>query len=144
MNITIRPYQNIDLNDLLAVWERATKLAHPFLTAPFLEQERHNIPNIYLPIADTWVAVDKSNVIGFIALIGNEVGAIFVDPGYHGHGAGKALMDKAQSLHSTLELDVFKENQIGRRFYDRYGFKLQSEKTHEDTGNKILRLLYNT
>jgi len=95
---------------------------------------------MYLPNADTWVVEDEGKVVGFIALIGNEVGAIFVDPKCHGRGLGKALMDKAQSLHARLEVEVFKENHIGRNFYDRYGFKYLEEKVFETTGDKVLRL----
>ena len=108
----------------------------------FLAQERHNIPNLYLPNAQTWVALDKKRVIGFIALIGNEVGALFVDPEFHGQGFGRALMNKARSIHVTLEVDVFKENNIGRDFYHRYGFNVQAEKVHKETGNKVLRLVF--
>lgn len=77
---------------------------------------------------------------GFIALMGNEVGAIFLQPAHHGKGAGKALMDKAQELHATLE--VFKENSIGCKFYSRYGFEHLEEKLHEPTGRPLLRLRY--
>ena len=143
MAITIRPYQECDLNDVLSIWEEASKLAHPFLTEAFLVQERHKIPNLYLPNAKTWLAVDNNNrAVGFIALIGNEVGALFVDPEFHGQGFGRALMDTARSIHATLEVDVFKENNIGRDFYHRYGFNVQGEKVHEETGNKVLRLFY--
>ena len=79
-------------------------------------------------------------MVGFIALIGNEVGAIFVDPSYHGLGIGRALMDKARSLREDLELEVFKRNALGRAFYDRYGFELMHEKVHEQTGHKLMRL----
>lgn len=126
--------------DVLSVWESATKLAHPFLTEPFLEQERHNIPNLYLPNAETWVVEEAGQVIGFIALLGNEVGAIFVEPEFHGSGAGRALMDQAQALRGELEVEVFKENQIGRKFYASYGFEFLSESLHEQTGNELLRL----
>lgn len=142
MNSNIRQYQAKDLNDLLIVWERASRLAHPFLSESFIAQERLNIPNMYLPNADTWVATRDDNVVGFIALIGNEVGAIFVDPNCHGQGTGKALMDKANALHPILELEVFKENKIGRKFYDRYGFTLMEEKVFEPTGDMILRLIH--
>jgi putative acetyltransferase len=142
MKATIRQYQGRDLNNLLTVWENASKIAHPFLTKEFIEQERYNIPNVYIPNADTWVVLDNDKVVGFIALIGSEIGAIFVHPDYQGRGFGKTLMDKAYSLHSQLEVEVFKENTIGRRFYDRYGFKLLHEKLHEETGNMLLRLAF--
>ncbi len=142
MNIEIRQYKDDDLEDLLIVWEKASRIAHPFMDDAFFYQERHNIPNLYLPNADTWVACSNHKVIGFIALIGSEVGGFFVDPDHHGKGAGKMLMDKAQDLHADLVLDVFKENGVGRRFYDRYGFEFQEEKVWEPTGDLLLRLAF--
>lgn len=142
MNRIVRAYQADDLADLLASWENATRLAHPFLTDEFLDQERDNIPNLYLPNAETWVIEQAGQVIGFIALLGNEVGAIFVQPEFHGTGAGKALMDKAHELRGDLEVEVFEANSIGRHFYQRYGFTPLSESIHEPTGNPLLRLQF--
>jgi putative acetyltransferase len=136
----IREYAPDDLGDVLSAWESASAVAHPFLTKQFVDQERINIPELYLPNAETWVVEESGQVIGFIALIGNEVGAIFVDPQFHGTGAGRALMDKAQALRGDLEVEVFKENAIGRKFYARYGFELLTESIHEPTGNALLRL----
>lgn len=136
----IRKYEPRDLEDLLNAWAAASAVAHPFLTREFLEQERQNIPNLYLPNAETWVWEGDGRVIGFIALIGNEVGAIFVDPEFHGTGIGRALMDQARSLRDELEVEVFKANSIGRAFYAKYGFELIEEKTHEPTGCDVMRL----
>ncbi|WP_299488316.1 GNAT family N-acetyltransferase [Acaryochloris sp. IP29b_bin.137] len=142
IQFTIRPYQGSDLHDVMSVWENASKIAHPFLTEEFLSQERYNIPNVYLPNADTWVTDHEGKVVGFIALLGNEVGAIFVQPEYHGVGLGWALMNKAQALHGDLEVEVFKENSIGQAFYARYGFEPVLEKHHEPTGQQVLRLKF--
>lgn len=139
---TIRQYQASDLDRVLSAWENASKIAHPFLTKAFSAKERDNIPNVYLPIADTWVAECDETVVGFISLLGNEVGAIFLDPAFHGRGLGRALMDKAREIHGELEVEVFKANPIGRKFYSAYGFTLMHEKDHEETGNRILRLKY--
>lgn len=142
MTHVIRQYAENDLEDVLSSWKNASKIAHPFLTEEFLEKELHNIPNVYMPIADTWVAEVEGKVVGFIALIGNEVGAIFLEPGFHGIGIGKSLMDKAQEIHGTLEVEVFKENPIGRKFYDRYGFEFLAESIHEATSQQVLRLKF--
>jgi putative acetyltransferase len=138
----VRPYQANDLKSILSAWENASQLAQPFLSEEFMAQERHNIPNVYLPITDTWVVENNEGVIGFLALIGHEVGAIFVQPQFHGTGAGRALMNKARDLHDTLEVEVFEANVIGRNFYARYGFELLSESIHQETGNKLLRLRF--
>lgn len=83
-----------------------------------------------------------SRVVGFISLMGNEVGGLFLHPQYHGKKLGKLMMDKAQSLHGDLEVEVFKKNHIGRRFYEQYGFNLVEEKIHEQTGEQVLRLKF--
>ena len=138
----IRHYENSDLDDVLSSWEKSTRLAHPFMSDEFIAQEKINVAEIYIPNTDTWVVEIDGKVEGFIALIGNEVGAIFLQPEYHGKGVGKTLMDKAQELHGDLEVEVFKENSIGRKFYSSYGFESLDEKLHEPTGQKVLRLKF--
>ena len=138
----IRQYKESDLEAVLDSWEQATRLAHPFMTDDFIAQERINTTEIYLPNTDTWVADIAGEVKGFIALMGNEVGAIFLQPACHGKGVGKALMDKAQELHGDLEVEVFKENTIGRNFYSKYGFEHLVEQFHEPTGQQVLRLKF--
>ncbi|WP_223248730.1 GNAT family N-acetyltransferase [Thalassolituus oleivorans] len=142
MNLTIRQYQTSDLAAVLDSWEVATRLAHTFMTDEFIAQERKNVAEIYIPNTDTWVAEIDGVVEGFIALIGNEVGAIFLQPNWHGKGVGKALMDQAHALHGDLEVEVFKENTIGRVFYLRYGFEFLEQKLHEPTGQQVLRLRF--
>lgn len=136
----IRSYQEEDLDDLLKTWEAASKVAHPFLTEEFLASERENIPNLYLPNADTWVFEVGGRVVGFVALIGNEIGAIFVHPRQQRYGAGSQLMEKAKELHRELEVEVFAANTIGRGFYAKHGFEKVEEKVHDQTGNILLRL----
>lgn len=142
MTYTIRPYEETDLDAVLSCWESASEIGHPFLDESFLDQEREDIANLYLPNADTWVAEVDGKIVGFISLVKNEVGGIFVDAAFHGQGIGQALMNKARSLHGTLELEVFEANAVGRKFYAAYGFELMLEKIHEETGHKLLRLKF--
>jgi putative acetyltransferase len=142
MEVKIRQYMSSDLSAVLSAWETATRLAHSFMTDEFIAQERINVAEVYMPNTETWVAVVKGEVVGFIALMGSEVGAIFLQPEYHGRRIGKALMDKAQELHGDLEVVVAKENPIGRKFYSQYGFHFLEEIFHEPTGQKMLRLKF--
>jgi putative acetyltransferase len=141
-SVQIRQYKESDLESVLDSWEIATRLAHEFMKDDFIAQERKNVEEVYLPNTDTWVAEIDNEVRGFIALMSNEVGAIFLQPDCHGKGIGKALMDKAQELHGNLEVEVFKANSIGRKFYSKYGFELMEEKLHEPTGQQVLRLKF--
>ena len=136
----IRPYEPEDTDPLIDAWHAASLVAHPFLSAEIMAQEKLNIRNIYLPNVETWILEENSRLCGFLSLIENEVGAIFVHPAHQGKGFGKALMDKAVELRGSLFLDVFKENSIGRAFYDRYGFRTAREHIHEQTGNALLRM----
>ena len=140
MDLIIRKYEQDDLDGILAAWETASKIAHPFLSEDFLEKERYDIPNVYLPRSDTWVAEQNGHILGFITLIDHEVGGIFVNSKYHSMGIGKALMDKAYEKYGYLEIEVFEKNSIARKFYSKYGFKYLSKSIHKETGNTILRL----
>ena len=142
MNVSIRQYRDSDLNELMAAWENANKLAHPFLNKDFVAQVRMDIPALYIPNADTWVADADNHVVGFIALLGNQIGAIFLQPKHQGKKIGKMMMDKAQELHGDLVVEVFENNSVGRKFYSQYGFELIEEEIHMLTGEKVLHLKF--
>ena len=136
----IRKYDTDDLAELLDVWYDASQVAHPFWPPDLFEQERRDISQKFLPIAETWVFERGGRVVGFISLLGNEVGGIFVAPALHGQGIGRALMDHARASRDHLELEVFEANEIGRAFYDAYGFAVVGERLDEKTGLRLLRL----
>lgn len=136
----IRKYRPEDCDEVLSVWSAATALAHPFLSERFLEFERREIRNVHLPKAATWVWEADGHVVGFISLLGNEVGAVFVDPRFQRAGIGWALMDHARALRGELEVEVFRDNRIGRTFYAKYGFEPMLQRVHEPTGFQVVRL----
>lgn len=122
------------------VWERASLLAHPFLPRDFLTAERDRIADVHLPATETWVREAGGRVVGFISLLGDEIGGLFVLPDFARRGIGRALVDHARSMRSTLEVEVFAENAIGRTFYAGYGFVPIGAGVHEETGFEVLRL----
>ena len=136
----IRRYRDADLKELLDVWLLSARDAYHFLDESFFAAELVEIEKTWMPLAETWVYQHERRVVGFIALIGDAVGAIFVYPEMQGRGVGCALMDHARALRDRLELNVFKENEKGRRFYDRYGFRFVDEHVNEQTGRAELRL----
>lgn len=143
MNATqaiIRKYQSADTDALVSVWQEANALAHGFLPAEFVAQVAIDMRNIYLPKAETWVLVEAGHPIGFIALLGNEIGGLFLKPSSHGKGLGRKIVDHALDLKGPLKVDVFKNNAIGRRFYDSYGFLYVEEYTHQPSGEVTLKM----
>lgn len=138
----IRKYTMADCEAVIEVWFAASLVATPFLSSEFLAKEREDIRTIWLPEAETWVFEGGGKVAGFLSLLGNEVGAIFVHPDCQGNGIGRALMDHAASLRGNLFLDVFEANVVGRRFYDQYGFQFEYKHVHEPTGHMQIHLSY--
>lgn len=136
----IRHYQSRDTEALVTIWREASDLAHPFLDAEFLEREADNMRRLYLPNARTWVIEENDVLVGFIALVGDEIGGLFLSPAYHGKGFGKSMVDYAVAQLGPLYVEVFEKNTIGRRFYDRYGFIQTDRFLHEPSGEMTLRL----
>ena len=138
---TIRPYHVEDLEPVMDAWRKANAVAHPFLTEGYVSQVEREVREVYIPNAETYVIEDCGAVVGFIALLGNEIGGLFLDPSRHGRGFGRALVDYAFAIKGPLSVDVFRANEIGRPFYERYGFKLLAEERHEPTGESICKMV---
>lgn len=139
----LRPYLDEDFDALVTAWRAASVVAHPFLTPDFLDAEVTSIRDVYLPASETWVAVVDGEAIGFLALLGSEVGALFVHPKFWGRGIGLSLLDKAASLRDKLTVDVFEDNEIGRAFYTRCGFVATGQEVHKETGLPMIRMQLN-
>ena len=138
----IRDFKTNDTDAVVAVWRAATAVAHPFFASDFIESEAENLRNIYLTHAQTRVMIWEGQVEGFIAMIGSEIGGLFLDPKLHGRGLGRALVDDAVQQFGSLDVEVFERNTVGRRFYDRYGFRQIGLSNHEATGETVLRLAH--
>ena len=140
-NLLIRQLQELDIPEIMSAWEKAFRLAHPFIEDAFIDKQKIDIPTLYIPNTETWVCEVQGSVVGFIALMGNEVAALFVDPVFHGKGIGRSLVNKAREIRDgDLSVDVFEENSIGRKFYAKYGFEYDSEYLFEDVGKLVLKL----
>ena len=118
----IRKREDKDNDEIMNVWCQASSLAHPFLEPDFVEKVKKDLRDIYIPNTATWVYEDKNVVIGFISMLENEIGGLFVKPGNQLKGVGTQLVDFVRQLHSELEVEVFEKNAIGRAFYKKYGF----------------------
>lgn len=138
----LRRFAPADVSGILSVWESASEVAHAFLPEAFRIQEREDIQHRYLPVAETWVVEQHGMVIGFLSLLNNEIGGLFVRAEFHGTGAGTVLMDKAKQLHPVLDVEVFEKNLIGRKFYAKCGFRERSSRIHEESGNRLLCLRF--
>lgn len=118
----IRPYSPSDKSTVLDIWRAASAIAHPFLSQKLVAEAEAMIRDQFLDLAETWMIAQGATPVGFIALLGNEVGGLFVLPDHQGKGYGRALLDHAQARREALTLSVFAANHTARRFYEAYGF----------------------
>ena len=117
-------------------------MAHHFLDEVFFKLERENITSVYLPVTETWVYEKQGKVVGFISLLENEVGGLFVHADHHRKGIGRALMDHALKIRTPLVLEVFEDNAIGRNFYKKYDFVEIGEIFEEEIKKNQIRMKF--
>lgn len=68
------------------------------------------------------VVADPVRPVGFVAVDGEEVPALYVLPAARSRGLGKALLDHVRESRARLALWTFQANTGARRFYAREGF----------------------
>jgi len=128
------------MDQIIEVWFDASSLAHPFLEEDFVAKVKKDMREIYIPNNKTWVYEQDGKIIGFISMMGNEIGGLFVQPSNHSKGIGTLLVDFVKPMYDVLEVEVFEKNSIGRAFYDKYGFKQIKNYYHEESACHMLRL----
>jgi GNAT superfamily N-acetyltransferase len=136
---TIRAFAPDDIPPLSCIWHAASLGAHGFLGRARLDEQRHLIETVYLPAADTWVAETgvaeaSDQPLGFISLLDDFVGGLFVDPAVQGQGVGRALLDHALALKGRLALDVYTANAGAMAFYRAQGFREVSRQPVDEQG----------
>lgn len=93
------------------------------------EEDRWFIENVILKECAVTVAEGDAGkvergIVSFLAQEGDEVRMLYTHPDFIGAGAGSLLIEVAKrSGVAALELWCFQANTLGRRFYERHGFK---------------------
>ena len=133
MHFSIRTSVEADHSEIMRIWLDASRIGHPFLCEEELAYQKEEIETKYLGHVEMWVAeTDNKKILGFIGLIDNFIGGLFVDPVHHRHGIGKKLVLWARELKKVpLEVDVFLENESARKFYNKLDFLSEYESLFE-------------
>jgi putative acetyltransferase len=135
----IRDYVPDDEDAVVEVWRAASAVGHPFMDPAMMDPAATELRSVWLPKANSRVVEVDGRVVGFISMLDHEIGGLFVDPEFHRRGLGRSLVDDVRHL-GALEVEVFVRNEVGRRFYERYGFVEIGNSFHEATGEPVLRL----
>jgi len=131
---TIRGYRAADMEALSAIWFDASRIAHPFIGETRLREQRILIETVYLPQAETLVAIHRDVQAGFISLMDDFIGGLFVSPHHQGSGIGRALIDRAIESRARLHLEVYTANARACAFYRSLGFVETGRRPIDDQG----------
>ncbi|MDV7141621.1 GNAT family N-acetyltransferase [Tropicimonas sp. TH_r6] len=130
----IRRYRAEDNAALTEIWHRASAISHGFLGAQTLLAHRQLVSEIYLPRAETWVAWLDGDPVGFLGLLDDFIGGLFIAPERQGQGIGQALLCHGLTLKGRLCLDVYAANEGAVRFYLRMGFVETARRKQDKEG----------
>lgn len=122
----IRRLRPEDLEAVVRAWRKSRDDSQPWLEARMGHTHEDDLRFFGGTIAienDVWVAVERE-IAGFLAIAGERLGWLYVDPASQRRGIGTALLDKAKALSPEgLTLFTHQRNERARAFYERRGFR---------------------
>jgi putative acetyltransferase len=139
--IIIRKLQFADTEKLVEIWYNASVIAHSFISKEFWDLHKEELKNKYLPTAETWVAAQNGELLGFISLLGEYIGGLFVTPTKQRLGIGTKLLEQAKQVQRQLNVGVYSRNKGARQFYMKNGFTNVSEEVQPETGEIVIKMV---
>lgn len=140
--IKIRQAEPKDFEKLANIWLESSIDAHDFIPKSYWVNNKSAMQNQYLPMSEVYLVEEAGKVHAFIALVENNVAAIFVSPSKQGKGLGKLLISHAKKLRNKLELNVYQENESSVAFYKANGFEILKESLDSNTQAKEFVMLW--
>jgi GNAT superfamily N-acetyltransferase len=123
VNVTVHPARVLDAGAVGAILSSATDRA---AWMPRVYSRAQEISHAADMIDAGWVSVARikvGGVIGFFALHGEELHALYVAPDVQGRGVGTSLIEHAKTLTNKIGLWSYQENVRATYFYRRAGFR---------------------
>jgi ribosomal protein S18 acetylase RimI-like enzyme len=122
--MSLRPAQPSDAPAVTKIFQAARDHSLAFLPKLHTDAEDHAFYARLVQGGGVTVAEADGAVVGFLALSGNEVTHVYVDPAHHREGHGSALLRATQAANADLALWVFQRNADAVAFYEAHGFAI--------------------
>jgi len=123
----IRRMAPSELEAVVRLWRRSREEAQPALEARMGHTPDDDLRFFRDTVArdhEVWVAVSDGSLLGLLALAGDRVDQLHVEPAAQGRGVGTALLAHARALSPRgLRLFTHLGNARARTFYERRGFR---------------------
>lgn len=125
-NVVLRPAVTSDADNIARVM-RASLGSLPWM--PMLhtpEEDRGFVRGHLLPNQRVTIAEVGGRIVGFIAVEGEWIEQLYLDPAWTGRGIGSRLLALATANMPVSRLHCFQANDGARRFYERHGFRAEA------------------
>ena len=122
--MTLRAAHAADAPAITRVFQAARDHSLAFLPKLHTDAEDHAFFAKLLDRMPVTVAEAGGAVVAFLALDGDEIDQLYVDPAHHRQGLGTALIAHAKARSDHLELWVFQRNRGAIAFYEAHGFAI--------------------
>ena len=140
--MTVRPGTAADVPRALEIWRCAVDATHGFLSPEDRAEIDRMVAEEFLPAADLWLVDDaEGRAVGFLAMVGDLINALFVDPQVHGQGYGSRLLDHALTLVPQARVDASEQADNALAFYLARGFKVVG-RSETDGGGRPYPLIH--
>ena len=137
----IRKLREADIAAVAGLWLDTNLKAHGFVPAEYWRSNYEPVKAM-LPEAEVYVYENAGETAAFIGMNGEYIEGIFVLNEMQSRGIGKLLLDYVKDKRPELRLNVYQKNPRAVAFYQREGFKIQSEGVDEATGEKDYTMLW--
>ncbi len=135
VNMYVRPYESSDQDALLDLWLAASQVGHSFLDDADIYAQLRVLKEQYCAAAEIWVAESRSKLLGFIALLDDQIVGLYVSPAAHGMGIGRTLLEEAaERRQEPLFAEVYEQNSGALAFFERCGFIRNGRKEKDVKG----------
>lgn len=132
--IKFRPSTPDDAEAVHALWARAVKATHHFLSPEDFDHISHLVRDEYAPKAALLLGERDGRIIGFLGMNGLHIDALFIDPDFFRTGAGRAFLAEARKAGGPLTTDVNEQNEGAVAFYRHMGFEVTGRSETDDEG----------
>ncbi len=124
--IEIRPIDESDVETTVRMWRRSREGVQPELEARLNyspEDDLHFFTNTLLNECSVWLAIASEQPVGLLAINGDSVEQLYIDPIEQRQGIGTVLLAFAKEKSpARLRLHTHQANTRARRFYEKHEF----------------------
>ena len=130
-----------ETDQILNIYLETSYSAHHFIEKRFWDDNIEKVKNL-LESSETYYYVKDGRIIGFISFLDIYMGALFIKYEFQNRGIGKELLDHAKETKEMIILNVYAKNEKATNFYLKNGFVITGEQIDEDTGEKVISMLF--